>query len=168
MRGSARDKAPAASVASALMVAEGRRPEGAAGCTTEAGTAGGAEKGAGAASAAPVASPTGAEQACSARGAGPEPAAEDDADVLTAALPMGPSATCPPLLTAVPSAGARRLNTRIGGVADRYTKKVEDYIVRHRVIERIGRAHETSKTKQQCKAKLYCIDKETKEQMKAS
>ena len=65
-------------------------------------------------------------------------------------------------------AGARRLNTKIGGVAERYTKKVEDYTVRHRVIERIGRAHETSKTKQQCKAKLECIDQETKEQMKAS
>ena len=65
-------------------------------------------------------------------------------------------------------AGARRLNTDIGGVADQYTEKVDDYIVRHRVIERIGRAHETSKTKQQCKAKLDCIDKETKEQMKAS
>ena len=65
-------------------------------------------------------------------------------------------------------AGARRLNTKIGGVADRYTKKVEDYIVRHKVIERIGRAHETSKTKQQCKEKLDCIDRQTKEYIRGA
>jgi hypothetical protein len=51
-------------------------------------------------------------------------------------------------------AGAPCLNTKIGGVAAKYTSDVDDYIMRHRVIERIGRAHETSKTKQQCKGKL--------------
>ena len=65
-------------------------------------------------------------------------------------------------------AGARRLNTKIGGVADKYTLNVDKYIVRHRVIERVGRAHETSKTKQQCKEKLDSIDKETKEHMKGA
>ena len=62
-------------------------------------------------------------------------------------------------------AGARRLNTKIGGVADKYISEVDKYIIRHRVIERVGRAHETSKTKQQCKEKLDCIDRETKEHM---
>ena len=65
-------------------------------------------------------------------------------------------------------AGAHQLNTKIGGVAERYTQKVDNNIVRHRVIERIGRTHEMSKTKQQCKAKLDCTNKETKDQMKAS
>ena len=42
-------------------------------------------------------------------------------------------------------AGARRLNTDIGGVADRYTEKVDNYIVRHWVIERIGRTQKQAR-----------------------
>ena len=87
MSGSPRDRAPAASVASARVATEGRRPEGAATCTSDAGTARGAEKESGAAAVVPVVPPTGAERACLASDAGPEIATEDNADVLTSALP---------------------------------------------------------------------------------
>ena len=50
----------------------------------------------------------------------------------------------------------------------KYTSEVESSITRHRVIERIGRAHETSTTKQQCKTKLDNIDQQTKEHMRGA
>ena len=45
-------------------------------------------------------------------------------DFLTSSL-VG---TAPPRII---RAGARRLNTKIGGVAGKYTSDVDDYIVRH-------------------------------------
>ena len=65
-------------------------------------------------------------------------------------------------------AGARRLNTNIPGAADSYTNKVDDQLLRHRVIERVGEAHETSITKQEVKRKCDKIDAEVKQYMKAA
>ena len=100
MRGSPGDRASAASVTSTRAVTKGRCAEGAAGCTSDAGTVGGAAKEAGVAAAAPVAPPSGAERTCVVSDAGPEIATEDDADVLTSSSPPGTQtghpALCPP------------------------------------------------------------------------
>ena len=110
MRGSARDKGPAASATAARAVAEGRRPRGA------------TEEGAGAISAAPVTPPADAERARAATDAGSEPAAEDDADVLTTTLPTSPPALRPWSPTAVTWRRSNRSlaggSGRSGGVGD--------------------------------------------------
>ena len=62
MRGSPQDRVPAASVASMRAVIEGRRPKGATGYTSDAGTVGGAANEAGATAAATVAHPTGTKR----------------------------------------------------------------------------------------------------------
>ena len=65
-------------------------------------------------------------------------------------------------------ASAHRVNTKIIKTTTKYTTEGERNITRHRIIERIGRAHETSTTKQQCKAKLDNIDQQTKEHMRGA
>jgi len=57
-------------------------------------------------------------------------------DFLTSSL-VG---TSPPRIV---RAATRRLNTKITGCAGKYTDKVDDQMLRHRVIERVGEAHET-------------------------
>ena len=52
-------------------------------------------------------------------------------------------------------ASARRLNTKIIKATAKDTAEVERSITNHCIIERIGRAHETSTTKQQCKARKH-------------
>jgi len=82
-------------------------------------------------------------------------------DFLTASL-VG---TAPPRII---RAGARRLNTNIDHAANKYTKDVDDLTIRHKVIERVGKAHETCKTKRELKSKLDKIDEETKQYMKGA
>ena len=52
--------------------------------------------------------------------------------------------------------------------AEKYTDKVDKLVLRHHVIERVGKAHETSKTKQELKSKLDKINVETKQYMKGA
>ena len=82
-------------------------------------------------------------------------------DFLTSSL-VG---TTPPRIV---RAAARRLNTNIEPAAERYTDEVDKLTIRHRIIERVGRAHETSKTKRELKGKLDRIDVETKQHMKGA
>jgi hypothetical protein len=42
---------------------------------------------------------------------------------------------------------SRRLNTTLPGVANRYTEKLDELILRHRLIERMGEAHEKSNSR---------------------
>ena len=58
---------------------------------------------------------------------------------------------------------ARRLNTKIPGTAGKYSDKVEQQTLQHRVIERVGNAHETSLTKEEVKRKCNEIDVEVKQ-----
>ena len=60
-------------------------------------------------------------------------------------------------------AAARRLNTKIPGTAGRYSDKVEQQTLQHRVIERIGTTHKTSRTKEEVKRKCDKIDVEVEQ-----
>ena len=82
-------------------------------------------------------------------------------DFLTSSL-VG---TTPPRIV---RAAARRLNTNIEPAAEKYTDDIDKLTIRHRVIGRVGRAHETSKTKQELKSKLDKIHVETKQYMKGA
>ena len=53
---------------------------------------------------------------------------------------------------------ARRLNTRIGGCADRYVDLLEPQLIRHRLVESLGEAHETSTTDSEAQGRLDTID----------
>ena len=58
-------------------------------------------------------------------------------------------------------AAARRLNSMLEKASNKYRNKYEDQVARHRVIERIGEAHESSPSNEVCKLKCDKIDKET-------
>jgi hypothetical protein len=62
-------------------------------------------------------------------------------------------------------AQARRLNTRQVATAERYSEKFEDNIVRHRLIERLGEAHETITCPVLLQEKIDAIDEEGKQYM---
>ena len=70
--------------------------------------------------------------------------------------------------TLIVRAAARRLNTKIPGTAGKYSEDVERQTLQHRVIERIGNAHETSPTKEEVKRKCDKIDVEVKQYMKGA
>ena len=55
---------------------------------------------------------------------------------------------------------ARRLNTRLPKVAERYAKEVEALVIRHRLIERIGAVHESEMGKKWIQGEMNAIDKE--------
>ena len=59
--------------------------------------------------------------------------------------------------------GAMRLNTNIEYAADNYTEDVQEKVLQHRVIERIGQAHKESDDKEEVKRKLDKIDVETRQ-----
>ena len=65
-------------------------------------------------------------------------------------------------------AAARRLNTDIQGTEESYNDKLDDQVIRQRVIERVGEAHETSKSKSEVKRKVDKIDSETRQYMRAA
>jgi hypothetical protein len=61
---------------------------------------------------------------------------------------------------------SRRLNTKLPGVADRYTKTLEGLILRHRMIERTGEAHLQYNSKRTFTKKLNSLDQELGDYMK--
>ena len=63
---------------------------------------------------------------------------------------------------------ARRLNTRIPGAALAYQERFERLLLKHRIIERIGRAHETSKDDLEATARINAIDRECGQYMLSS
>ena len=65
-------------------------------------------------------------------------------------------------------AEARRLNTNIPGVADRYYTKLEDQVLRHRMMDRIGQEYTSSNTKELAKQKCDKLDEEMKRYMKGA
>ena len=65
-------------------------------------------------------------------------------------------------------AEARRLNTNIPGVADRYYTKLEDQVMRHRMMDRIGQEYTSSNTKELAKQKWDKLDEEMKRYMKGA
>ena len=58
---------------------------------------------------------------------------------------------------------ARRLNTRLARGVDKYVDKVEDGIIRHRLVERVQDAYLTSMTEEQLRYQLNKIDRQRKE-----
>ena len=65
-------------------------------------------------------------------------------------------------------AAARRLNTTIPRAASNYVGRLEDLIVDHKLIERVGKAHESSKSKERLKEKLDVIDAEQEQHTKGA
>ena len=82
-------------------------------------------------------------------------------DFLTSSL----VSTTPPKIV---RAAARRLNTKIGGAADKYSDDVERLTIHHKVIERVGHAHETCSSKAAVKRQCDKIDVEIKTYMKGT
>ena len=60
---------------------------------------------------------------------------------------------------------ARRLNTRIPGAASAYQDRFEKLLLQHRIIERVGRAHEESSSNEEAEARINAIDKESGQYM---
>jgi hypothetical protein len=60
---------------------------------------------------------------------------------------------------------ARRLNTRIPKVTEKYVSKLEDLIRRHRLIERIGVINESTKSRQWKQKKMNNLDQECMQYM---
>jgi hypothetical protein len=58
---------------------------------------------------------------------------------------------------------ARRLNTKLPGVVAKYNDKLEDLVLEHRIIERMGIAHECSRSDVQAKKRMDAVDREFKE-----
>ena len=65
-------------------------------------------------------------------------------------------------------AAARQLNTAIPRAASNYVGRLEDMIVDHNLIERVGKAHESSKSKETLKVKLNSIDAEQEQYTKGA
>lgn len=63
---------------------------------------------------------------------------------------------------------ARRLNTRIPKVAEAYVRDVENLIISHRLIERLGTAHESSKGDDWIASAINGIDVEGRDNMLAA
>ncbi|KAL7554491.1 hypothetical protein ACHAWF_018525 [Thalassiosira exigua] len=82
-------------------------------------------------------------------------------DFVTASLVGSP----PPRVV---RSGARRLNSNVESVVQRYEDKLEDQVVRSNVIQRVGEVHETSRLKEEVKRRLDKIDAETKQYQKSS
>ena len=57
-------------------------------------------------------------------------------------------------------AAARRLNTAVPRAASNYVGRLEDLIVDHKLIERVGKAHGSFKSKEELKWELDSIDAE--------
>ena len=55
---------------------------------------------------------------------------------------------------------ARRLNTKLPGVVAKYNDKLENLVLEHRIIERMGEAHERSRTDAEAKNKMDTVDME--------
>ena len=65
-------------------------------------------------------------------------------------------------------AAARRLDTTIPSTVDNYVGQLEDLIVDHKLIERVGEAHETASSIANLKWKLNIIDNKQKDYMTCS
>lgn len=63
---------------------------------------------------------------------------------------------------------ARRLNTKLPGVVTKYNDKLEELVLTHRIIERMGAAHEQSATNEEAKQRLDAVDEEFKEYKKCA
>ena len=61
---------------------------------------------------------------------------------------------------------ARRLNTKLPGVVAKYNDRLEDLVLEHRIIERMGDVHENSRTEEQAKKRMDAVDREFKEYKK--
>ena len=69
---------------------------------------------------------------------------------------------CPPHII---RAAARRLNSRIPNVAEKYSEIFEQLVIEHKLIERLGEAHESSSVAQIVNENIDKIDKESKQYM---
>ena len=63
---------------------------------------------------------------------------------------------------------SRRLNTKIPGAASAYRERLENLLLKHRIIERIGKAHEESSTNEEAATRLNAIDREGGQYMLSS
>jgi hypothetical protein len=61
---------------------------------------------------------------------------------------------------------SRRLNTALPGVAIRYTDKLDELILRHRLIERMGKAHVKSKSRKSFAKRINHLDRELGDYMR--
>ena len=60
---------------------------------------------------------------------------------------------------------ARRLNSRIPASAEDYSDRFEHLVLEHKLIERLGKAHESSSVAQIMKENINTIDVESKQYM---
>ena len=63
---------------------------------------------------------------------------------------------------------ARRLNTKIPGALTKYNERLESLVLEHRIIERMGAAHETSTSNEEVRSKMDAIDSELGNYMASS
>ena len=62
-------------------------------------------------------------------------------------------------------AQARLLNTNIPQAAEKYVNQFETTIIQHKIIQRLGAAHESSPNKAVVKERVDAVDKELKQYM---
>lgn len=60
---------------------------------------------------------------------------------------------------------SRKLNSKIPGAALAYQERFEQLLLRHRIIERLGKAHEESKDNEEAETKINAIDAESGQYM---
>ena len=60
---------------------------------------------------------------------------------------------------------ARRLNSRIAAAAENYSDRFEHLVLEHKLVKRIGKAHESSSVAQIMKENINKIDIESKQYM---
>ncbi len=60
---------------------------------------------------------------------------------------------------------ARRLTTKLPGVVRAYNASLEDLVLKHRIIERLGAAHEDSRTDKEAAMKMDSVDRDFRDYM---
>jgi len=60
-------------------------------------------------------------------------------------------------------AASRRLNTRLLHVIKKYTENLEENLMRHRLIEKLGEAHSEGRSKEHIQSRIVKVDRESTE-----
>jgi hypothetical protein len=60
---------------------------------------------------------------------------------------------------------ARQLTTKLPGVVRAYNARLEDLVLKHRIIERLGAAHEDSRTNKEAATKMDSVDRDFRDYM---
>jgi hypothetical protein len=63
-------------------------------------------------------------------------------------------------------ASSRRLNTRLPHVVTKYNKSLEENILQHRLIKKLGKGHSQSNSVEEIQSRINEIDQQSKQYMK--